>query len=182
MEVFYNNKLLESGIFLKPSETQLAPKITFNEPKNDNKLYTLIMYDPDAVNGTYVHWLVTNISNREITNGNEVLKYMGPAPPPKTGRHHYIFELYIQTEFTRLSINERSLNSIELLKSKLPLKNQTSTIFFISQNETGGKLCKIIKSKSKTKNKRNKNTIKTKNKNKRKTRKYKHIKQLHLYL
>ena len=53
MEVYYNGKKIKENEFLKISETQVEPKIKLNV--NSNQLYTLIMYDPDAVKGTYIH-------------------------------------------------------------------------------------------------------------------------------
>ena len=45
-----------------------------------------------------MHWLVTNISENNINNGNTLLSYKGPAPPKNTGKHKYIFELYEQNQ------------------------------------------------------------------------------------
>ena len=136
LEVYYNNKKLVNNEFLKSSETQIKPKIKYNY--NLNNLYTLIMYDPDAVNGTHVHWLVTNIKNN-IKNGKILLPYQGPAPPANTGKHRYIFELYKQSEMLNVEPFEQRSISINLLKSKLNLTNYISKIKFISQNESGGK-------------------------------------------
>ena len=148
MEVFYNNKLVNNNEFLKPSETQVEPKIKYNF--NLNNLYTLIMHDPDAVNGNRVHWLVTNI-NKNINNGKILLPYVGPAPPAKTGKHRYIFELYKQSEMLNVEpLGERSI-SINSLRNKLNLSNYISKIQFISQNESGGKHKKTKKRKSNNK-------------------------------
>jgi phosphatidylethanolamine-binding protein (PEBP) family uncharacterized protein len=159
LEIYYNNKKIVNDEFLKPGETQIKPNIEYNF--NSNILYTLIMYDPDAVNGTHVHWLVTNIENN-INNGKILLSYQGPAPPAKTGKHRYIFELYKQAELLNVEpLEERSI-SINLLKNKLNLSNYISKIQFISQNESGGK---------------NKKTKKRRNNNK-KTRRHKRVKFL----
>ena len=144
LEVYYNNKKLVNNEFLKSSETQIKPKIKYNY--NLNNLYTLIMYDPDAVNGTNVHWLVTNIKNN-IKNGKILLPYQGPAPPANTGKHRYIFELYKQSEMLNVEPFEQRSISINLLKSKLNLTNYISKIKFISQNESGGKHKKTKKRK-----------------------------------
>ena len=147
LEIYYNNKKLINDHFLKPGETQIEPKIKYNF--NENNLYTLIMYDPDAVNGTHIHWLVTNIKNN-IKNSKILLPYNGPAPPPKTGKHRYIFELYRQPEMLNVEpFKERSI-SINLLRNKLNVSNYISKIKFISQNESGGKhkRTKIRKSKA----------------------------------
>lgn len=69
---------------------------------------TLIMHDPDAVNGDYVHWLVWDIPpGTEVISVNSVPvgaiqgqnsggqnKYTGPCPPKGTGTHRYIFDFY----------------------------------------------------------------------------------------
>ncbi len=159
LEIYYNNKKIVNDEFLKPSKTQTKPNIEYNF--NPNILYTLIMYDPDAVNGTHVHWLVTNIENN-INNGKILLSYQGPAPPAKTGKHRYIFELYKQAELLNVEPFEERSISINLLKNKLNLSNYISKIQFISQNESGGK-------NKKTKKRRN---------NKKKTRRHKRVKFL----
>lgn len=152
MEVFYNNKLVNNNEFLKPIETQIKPQIKYNFKPNN--LYTLILYDPDAVNGTHVHWTVTNIFN-DVKNGKALLHYQGPAPPAKTGKHRYIFELYKQSEKLNTEpLRERSI-SINLLRNKLNLSNYISKIQFISQNESGGKTKRIKRKSYNKKTKRN---------------------------
>ena len=85
MEIYYNNKKVVNNEFLKPSETHTKPEIKFNF--DYDKYYTLILYDPDAVGGTHIHWLVINILDRNINNGKTILPYKGPAPPPNSGKH-----------------------------------------------------------------------------------------------
>ena len=58
----------------------------------------LIIHDPDAIKGNYIHWFVSNIQNNDIDKGITQLKYVGPSPPPNTGKHRYIFELYEQNQ------------------------------------------------------------------------------------
>jgi phosphatidylethanolamine-binding protein (PEBP) family uncharacterized protein len=45
----------------------------------------LIMYDPDAPNPSYLHWI--------SVNGTSVIPYQSPNPP-KGALHRYIFEVY----------------------------------------------------------------------------------------
>ena len=138
MEVFYNGKLMKDGDFLKVSETQKEPKIKINVNAND--LYTLILFDPDAVGGTHIHLSIINITNNDIKTGNIIIPYKGPAPPPGTGKHRYIFGLYKQDrEIFSEPLNERQIE-IDNLKNKLNL--YVKPIFetkFISQNESGGR-------------------------------------------
>ena len=72
------------------------------------KSLALIIHDPDAVGGDFVHWTAWDIptSAETITvnsvpagaiqglNSSGRNQYMGPCPPAGTGTHRYIFELY----------------------------------------------------------------------------------------
>ena len=137
IELYYNNRKVLNDEFLKPSETQIQPELKFNF--DSNKLYTLIMYDPDSVSGTHIHWLVININNN-IKNGKILLPYKGPAPPPKSGKHRYTFELYEQENMLNLEPFENRIITINSLKNQLNIvDNYIAKIKFISQNESGGK-------------------------------------------
>jgi phosphatidylethanolamine-binding protein (PEBP) family uncharacterized protein len=136
MEVIYNNKPINNNQVLKVSKTQNKPEI--NLQVNKTKTYLLIMYDPDAVIGTFIHWIVSDIKNNDIDKGRDLITYKGPAPPPKTGKHHYIFELYEQQLSNTNPFEERSI-TIENLRERLGLKEPINKIQFISQNEIGGK-------------------------------------------
>ena len=135
MEVFYNSKFVNNNEFLKPSETQIKPQIKYSF--ENNKLYTLLMYDPDSVYGNRFHWIVTNIIH-DVKNGEDVLLYTGPAPPPKTGTHRYIFELYEQDGNADVKIEERNI-SMDIVKKILNIGDPISKFRFISRNESGGK-------------------------------------------
>jgi hypothetical protein len=165
MEIYYNNKQLKNNDFLTPSETQTKPEVKLN--LNSDKYYTLVIYDPDAVGGTHIHWLVTNIKDNDINNSNILIPYKGPAPPPNTGKHRYIFELYEQNDIKSLEPVEKRIIPINSIRNLLELTNYISKIKFISQNESGGKREKNKKTK-KPKTRKTK-TRKTKT---RKTKKY----------
>ena len=93
----------------------VSPPLSFsNIPKNAKSL-ALIVDDPDAPMGTWVHWLVWNIPiNKTFIEENESLKfpqglndfgelgYGGPCPP--SGTHRYYFKLYALD--TILNLNE----------------------------------------------------------------------------
>ena len=149
MEVYYNNKLVNNNEFLKPSETQVQPQIKY--PFENNKLYTLLMHDPDSIHGNRFHWIVINIVN-DIKNGDDLLSYTGPSPPPKTGMHHYIFELYEQDGSIDMKLEERNI-PMDVIKKKLNIGEPISVMHFISKNQSGGKRKKRTKRK-KTKGKR----------------------------
>lgn len=144
MEVIYNNKPINNNQFLKVSETQNKPEINLQVDKT--KTYLLIMYDPDATIGTFIHWIVSNIKNNNVNEGIDLITYKGPAPPQKTGKHHYIFELYEQQLSDTNSFEERNI-TIEKLREMLDLNEPINKIQFISQNESGGKRRKTRKIK-----------------------------------
>jgi phosphatidylethanolamine-binding protein (PEBP) family uncharacterized protein len=159
MEVYYNNKIVNNNEFLKPSETQTKPQIKYSF--ENNKLYTLLMHDPDSVYGNRFHWIVANISG-DIKNGVDLLSYTGPAPPPKTGIHRYIFELYEQDGNIDVNLEERNV-PMDIVKNKLNIGEPISVIHFISKNESGGKRNKTRRNKTRrTNTKRSKKTKRTK--------------------
>lgn len=164
MEVFYNNKIVNNNELLKPSETQTKPQIKYSF--ENNKLYTLLMHDPDSVYGNRLHWIVVNISD-DIKNGLDLLSYTGPAPPPKTGIHRYIFELYEQDRNIDVSLEERNV-PMEVVKNKLNIGEPISVIHFISKNESGGRRTKTTRSK--TKRNRNQKKIRTRRNRSKRTR------------
>ncbi|KKC04130.1 YbhB/YbcL family Raf kinase inhibitor-like protein [Mycobacterium nebraskense] len=82
----------------------VAPPLTWSAPLGA----ALVLDDPDAVNGLYVHWVVIGIapgsgstSDGQTPAGATTLpntggqpRYQGPCPPTGTGTHHYRFTLY----------------------------------------------------------------------------------------
>lgn len=135
MEVYYNKNLLKNNDFLKPIETQKEPIVKLNvEPL---KFYTLIMNDPDAVSGNYIHWTIINISNNNIETGDIIIPYKGPAPPPKSGIHRYNFELYLQDgENNDIKISQERSIEMNIFREKLSLSSPIFKINFLSKNES----------------------------------------------
>lgn len=148
MEVLYNGKILKNNDFLKVSETQIEPEIKLNV--NPNKFYTLICYDPDAVGGTHIHLAKNNITSNDIKTGNTIIPYKGPAPPPKTGIHHYIFNLYEQVGVNNIGSIDKRVIDTDNLENMLKVSNPIFETKFISENEIGGR-----KRKRKTKRRKN---------------------------
>jgi Raf kinase inhibitor-like YbhB/YbcL family protein len=89
----------------------VSPPLQWGDTMPDTKSFALIMDDPDAPGGTFVHWVVYNLpktarslpeavpADPEIegggaqgTNGAGGTGYTGPCPPG--GTHHYFFKLY----------------------------------------------------------------------------------------
>ncbi|HTY13507.1 MAG TPA: YbhB/YbcL family Raf kinase inhibitor-like protein [Candidatus Omnitrophota bacterium] len=85
----------------------LIPPLSFTGAPKDAKSLALVLEDPDAPRGTFVHWVIYNIAPDAAGIGegsspagasfgrNSIGKaeYICPSPPP--GKlHHYIFTLY----------------------------------------------------------------------------------------
>ena len=99
---------------LSKAETREPPTVLFKgEP---GKQYSLIMYDPDAVQPPWLHWLVVNLSGQipNLKQGTSIVSYAPPSPPPKTGEHRYIFTLYEQTSGSLLPMEISSRGSFPL--------------------------------------------------------------------
>jgi len=92
IKFLFDSKNINYNDLLTKEESSTKPVIQFNKEKD--KLYTIIIIDPDAPypskpsNKYMLHMLITN-------NDNEVVEYMGPNPPSDSEPHRYytcIFE------------------------------------------------------------------------------------------
>jgi Raf kinase inhibitor-like YbhB/YbcL family protein len=129
----------------------VSPVISWNIiPKA--KSYAIIMEDPDAVVGNFIHWYIPYISNNinkidslcfiDNYGINNYLKinlnklsiffgknsldkygYTGPCPPIGTGLHRYIFNIYALDNI--LQINENNIKIKDSKNFKNILKEQS---------------------------------------------------------
>jgi len=95
----------------------ISPPLSITGVPAGAKSLALIMHDPDAVSGDFVHWTIWDIPTSTETiavnsvpagatvglNGGGQNKYMGPCPPAGTGTHRYMFELYALNKIPGLS-------------------------------------------------------------------------------
>jgi Raf kinase inhibitor-like YbhB/YbcL family protein len=98
----------------------LSPALSWNDPPAGTKALALIMDDPDAPAGTWVHWVLYDLpaSARELPEGVPKAKdlqigarqcsndfrrigYGGPCPP-RGAAHRYSFRLYALDRPTQL--------------------------------------------------------------------------------
>lgn len=90
----------------------------------------LEMLDPDAPNGTFVHWLVAGIDPSstaldgahgrvvEGTNGWHEVGYGGPRPPDGDPPHRYVFTLYALAEPSQFPAGGGHLEFVDAIRGK----------------------------------------------------------------
>lgn len=108
---FDNNGMIDAVNTCDGSD--MSPELSIAGVPDDAVTLALILDDPDAPSGSWIHWLVWNIPpDTIIINGdggmqpplpNEAIvgtnsfgnaHYGGPCPPLEDGAHHYNFVLY----------------------------------------------------------------------------------------
>lgn len=108
-----------------------SPPLAWTDPPTGTQRLALVVEDPDAPGGTFIHWVLYNIpgtaralaaarpttatlpdGSRQGRNGSGGTGYTGPCPPG--GTHHYIFHLYALD--TALDLPDGATNE-QLLKA-----------------------------------------------------------------
>jgi Raf kinase inhibitor-like YbhB/YbcL family protein len=99
----------------------INPEIIIKDIPTDAKSLAVIMYDPDAPMGTWVHWVVWNLEPNEKIPENSSLgeaglnswnkkSYGGPCPP--SGTHRYFFKIYaLDTELSLKNSEKKEVES-----------------------------------------------------------------------
>lgn len=96
----------------------INPPLEFVDVPKEARSLVLIVDDPDAPGGIFVHWTVFNVNPRTVTIDEDSVppdgvqgmsdsgepEYHGPCPP--SGVHHYVFKLYALD--TNLTLRERA--------------------------------------------------------------------------
>ena len=87
----------------------VSPVIRWSDVPSRTKSFALIVDDPDAPSGTWVHWLLYDMARltSEVPEGARPTQvglsgtnsfgrpgYGGPCPPKGHGSHRYFFRLY----------------------------------------------------------------------------------------
>lgn len=99
-----------------PGASDISPELTWSNVPEGTKSFVLTMFDPDAPTGSgFWHWAIKDIpastthldegagtpdgtglpqGASHIPNDVRVPGYIGAAPRPGTGLHHYVFVLH----------------------------------------------------------------------------------------
>lgn len=98
---FANNELIPKKFTCEGEDVN--PALIIEAIPVNTKSLALIVDDPDAPRGTWVHWVVYNIPVIPLIEEDSVpgergigdsghRDYAGPCPP--SGTHHYFFKIY----------------------------------------------------------------------------------------
>ena len=116
MTIKISSAAFQDGQPIPPKYTcdgeDVSPPLSWDNPPSGTESFALICDDPDAPSGTWVHWVLYDISrasnelqeaipaSEEVLNGARQGKndfkrigYGGPCPP-QGGAHRYYFKLY----------------------------------------------------------------------------------------
>jgi Raf kinase inhibitor-like YbhB/YbcL family protein len=112
-------------------DKNISPELKWNDPPQGTVAFGLIVDDPDAPAGTWVHWVIYNIPGslrglpESVPNDKVIIDiginginssnkygYSGPCPP--FGTHRYFFRLYALDQMLDL---KPGANKPELIKA-----------------------------------------------------------------
>ncbi|KAK9824269.1 hypothetical protein WJX72_009084 [[Myrmecia] bisecta] len=138
LEVLYGGKAVSDGEEIPPPQAKHAPEVHIKGQGSDTK-YSLLLTDPDApdpekpVNREWLHWLVVNIPpSGDLSKGEEVVPYMGPAPP--IGVHRYVFSVFRQPGNVKVSkAPSRAKFSTRGFAAEHTLGDPAAVLFFRSR-------------------------------------------------
>jgi Raf kinase inhibitor-like YbhB/YbcL family protein len=101
-------------------DRDISPHLAWEDVPEGAKSFALIVDDPDAPMGTWIHWLLCNIPPNlremqqnsvpsgalQVKNDFGKANYGGPCPP--SGVHRYFFKLYALNTPSIEGINEKN--------------------------------------------------------------------------
>ncbi len=107
------------------------------------KSYALIVEDPDAPMGTFVHWVIYNIKTNELPEGVKAdsqigvqglndfgrIGYGGPCPPRGHGPHRYFFRVYALSEELPVKKNVTAESLRKMMEGKIIDSGETYCLY-----------------------------------------------------
>jgi Raf kinase inhibitor-like YbhB/YbcL family protein len=104
------------------------PPLDIIDIPEDTQSLAIVVEDPDAPSGLFIHWLVWNLSPGEqiaekttegVSGINDFGKtgYGGPCPP--SGTHHYYFKIYALDKELHLAAGENRAALLEAMESHI---------------------------------------------------------------
>ncbi len=112
----------------------VSPPLTIGGVPSEAKTLALTCEDPDAVSGTFDHWVSWNIPasttqimenkplGTEGLNSAREIGYHAPCPP--SGSHRYIFKIYALDTQLDLSLNSKRKDLEKAIEGHVLAKGQ----------------------------------------------------------
>lgn len=148
MEHFVKTLLNVSSIAFKSNEfipvkytcegINVNPPLNIDEIPEGAKSLALIVDDPDAPAGVWVHWIVWNIPvvkeikedsipGIEGINSFHAHEYRGPCPPSRT--HRYYFKVYALDTLLNISVKSDKKELIEAMENHILAEGEVIGLF-----------------------------------------------------
>ncbi len=120
-KVFNHTQLIPNKY--TPFGKDINPPLKWENPPEGTKSFALLVDDPDAPHGVFVHWAVFNIDHNlrnikegevpgeQVKNSWGIKEYKGPKPP--FGTHRYFFKLYA------LNVDSIKVKNLEEFREKV---------------------------------------------------------------
>jgi Raf kinase inhibitor-like YbhB/YbcL family protein len=121
----------------------ISPALAWTEPPAGTQSFALIVDDPDAPMGTWVHWVLYNLpasthslqenfvaADSTIISGKNSAghqSYDGPCPP--SGTHRYFFKLYALDSAPSLSSGASKEQLLDAMKGHILAQTELMGIF-----------------------------------------------------
>jgi Raf kinase inhibitor-like YbhB/YbcL family protein len=119
----------------------ISPPLNIGGNHDGAQSFALVVHDPEAPAGDFIHWIVWNISatttvikENTVPTGaiqglNDFKKIGYGAPCPPSGTHHYVFELYALNRQLSLEPGAHAYALLAQLKEHTVMKAQlTGTV------------------------------------------------------
>jgi len=122
----------------------ISPRISWSGVPNNTKSLALIVEDPDAPGGLFVHWVIYNIDpslkglpegvpKTEVVSGIGLqgvnsfgkIGYGGPCPP-RGSTHRYIFRIYALKETVQLGPGASRNDLLRAMEGKIIAVGETT--------------------------------------------------------
>jgi Raf kinase inhibitor-like YbhB/YbcL family protein len=111
----------------------INPPLRIEKIPEGSRSLVIIFDDPDAPRGTWVHWVVWNISPTEEIKEDNVPgiegindfnrhAYGGPCPP--SGTHRYFFKIYALDDELDLDSNSRKGDILKAIEGRIIAKGE----------------------------------------------------------
>lgn len=117
ISVDWPKKAAKLGNTINPKKLQDQPTVTLHDStsavknSNSNLTYVVTLTDPDAPSrddpkwSEMCHWIAANLTISITSSLDDVTPYKPPGPPPKTGKHRYVFLVFAPKNGTSESLH-----------------------------------------------------------------------------